>query len=99
MNTDEIKQAKQFIKEQKHKRKENKMTKNQLVPKKKIVDTLKQLDEEIQQEYLEAIKQKAKQLRKEIRMAEIVVEKKKERLAKMLKGEATITEEELLFND
>ena len=75
--------------------KKNKM----LVPKNKQVNMLKELEKEIQEEQINKIKTKAKDLIKQIRMTEILLEKQNKELELLLKGEKQFSEEELLFED
>ena len=61
---------------------------------KELVETL---ETEIQEEYVDSIKTKVKDLMKEIRMTEILLKKQKEKLEKYLSGELVITDEDILY--
>jgi len=60
---------------------------------------MNELEKEIQEEHINKIKQKAKELMKEIKMTEILLEKKKNALKQMLEGKAKFSEEDLLFEE
>jgi len=61
---------------------------------KKLLDTLQK---EIEDEGVDMMKGKAKELIKNIRRTEIILEKQKSQLKAMLQGKITFTEEEYLF--
>ena len=58
-----------------------------------------QLQKEINEENVEKVKGKAKELIKEIRMTEIILEKKKNLLKEILEGKRKYTEEDVYFNE
>lgn len=61
-------------------------------------EVLKHLEEELRNEYIEKIRERAKALIKEIKMTKILLEKKQKQLDDMLSGTHQYTEEEILFD-
>jgi len=69
---------------------------NKLVVRKAVI---KQLEREIQEEFEDKVKNNIKTLMKEIRMTEILLEKRRKQLEKLISGDKVYTEEELYYGN
>ena len=67
--------------------------------KKKQKTLLRKIKKEIDEEYIEQIKNKVKRKYKQVQMAKLTYEKLNKELIKLLTGKKVYTEEELLFED
>ena len=76
-----------------------KKTEKGLVPKSTIKNALKGIEQEIVDEYVQGVRTKAKNLVKEIRQLEIIINKKKKQLEEIMSGEKQYSEESILFED
>lgn len=74
------------------------MKKELVLNKKQTKELVKELEQEIAQENIEKVKSKIKQLIKEIKMTEILLDKKKKHLDDLLSGKNTYTEEDVLYD-
>ena len=73
--------------------------KNSLAVNKRSSSILKEMEKEIQAEYLEKAKGKIKATMKELRQAQILVDKLKLKLKDLTSGKKIYTEEEMLFDE